>query len=103
MSGVQPYEDAELDAIALVRLAVAESERGELLSTTLHPLLLRVQDNHTNGVLFLLAALARFAGLLVGQLAGQDGIGADEWLDRWAMHKLEQHESDRDDGPGGHE
>jgi hypothetical protein len=103
MTDPQPYGDAELDAIAVVRLAVAESERGELLSTTLHPLLLRVQDNHTNGVLFLLTALARFTGLVVGQLARQDGIGADEWLDRWAMPRLEQHENDRDEGPGGHE
>lgn len=103
MTDVQPYEDAELDATAVVRLAVAESERGELLSTTLHPLLLRVQDNHTNGVLFLLAALARFAGVVVGQLARQDGIGADEWLDRWAMHQLEQHKNDGNEGLEDHE
>jgi hypothetical protein len=103
MTDVQPYEDAELDAIAVVRLAVAESERGELLSTTLHPLLLRVQDNHTNGVLFLLAALARFAGVVVGQLARQDGIGVDEWLDRWAMHPLEQHENNGNEGLEDHE
>jgi hypothetical protein len=103
MTDVPPYDDAELDAIAVVRLAVAESERGELLSTTLHPLLLRVQDNHANGVLFLLAALARFAGLVVGQLARQDGIGAEEWLDRLAMHRSEQHGNDRDEAPGSHE
>ena len=36
MTDMQPYDDAELDAIAVVRLAVAESERGEMLSTTLH-------------------------------------------------------------------
>jgi hypothetical protein len=99
MTDMQPYDDAELDAIAVVRLAVAESERGEMLSTTLHPLLLRVQDDHSNGVLFLVAALARFAGLVVGQLARQDGIGADEWLDRWAAHQLEQHEDGREENP----
>ena len=99
MTDMQPYDDAELDAIAVVRLAVAESERGEMLSTTLHPLLLRVQDDHSNGVLFLVAALARFAGLVVGQLARQDGIGADEWLARWAAHQQEPHEDGREENP----
>lgn len=88
------YNDAELIAIEVVRATCQEAEAHELMA-----LVNRMSAKHgPMGNFALVAALARHAAIHVDLSADRAGITSDAWLDDWALHKLQQHQVELDEG-----
>ena len=94
---VTAYDDAEFYGLALLRMA-ADEVNGE---ETVAAMMAKVEDlreQHGDaGVQGLVVALSRFGSNAAWVIACERGIGVNELLDEFAMHKAQQQLADQDD------
>ena len=91
------YDDAELAAIAVVRVAAREIATGRPLSREMIEVAARLIEAHNAEpmvVKALVCALARFGANTAKILAEYQGTSVDEHLDNREMFKLGQHFDD---------
>jgi hypothetical protein len=94
------YQDAELAAIEIVRLAVSE-DATQSLAPEMHEVTTRLFVRHGSaGVAALVIALARHQSAAILALARYRRVTVDYVIDDFEMHKLEQHIKDEDATPG---
>ncbi len=94
------YDDAELTAVRMLRLAVEEHYLlgSESRSVAMSDVVVDIFEQHgQDGIKGLAVALARFGGNAVTYAAKLQGVTPAQWLDQWEMHKLEQHQQEQDD------
>jgi len=91
------YDDAELAAVEATRLAVAEWE-GAPNSKGIHDLTMRLYAQHgSDGIAGLVVALARQNATALSVVATQRGVPISDLIDSFELHKLEQHDLERED------
>ncbi|MDQ1495548.1 MAG: hypothetical protein QOG69_2031 [Actinomycetota bacterium] len=94
------YDDAELAAIEIVRLAGSEDSSRSRVAE-MHEVTTRVFARHGNaGVSALVIALARHQSAAILALARYRGVTVEYLIDDFEMHKLEQHTKGEGATPG---
>jgi hypothetical protein len=94
------YDDVELAAIEIVRLAGAEVAPVSRVPE-MHEVTARVFARHgSDGIATLVIALARHQAAAILALARYRGVSLEYLIDDFEMHKLEQHTKHEDTTPG---
>lgn len=90
------YDDAEFAAIKLTRIAASEDD-GTARSAEMSEVVRDFYGQHGgDGVHGLAVALARHLSAALRVIADQRGISVEQVLDEFEMHKLDQHQMERD-------
>jgi hypothetical protein len=92
------YDDAELAAVAILRLAHSENDDGSSRSAEIHDVLYRLFEQHgANGIDALVLVLGRHLAAAFLTIAHEQQRPVEQLLDEWEMHKLTQPFEEDDD------